>query len=48
MDQRKLSWLAAGMFLLASAGQAAEIHLKNGDVIDGKPVPMPRIAGLNG
>lgn len=40
MDQRKNSWLAVGLFLLASAGQAAEIYLKNGDVIDGKPVPI--------
>src|SRR5688572_11099098 len=40
MDHRRLSWLAAGVFLLASAGHAAEIFLKNGDVIDGKPVPI--------
>lgn len=40
MDQTRLSWLAAGVLLLASAGQAAEIFLKNGDVIDGKPVPI--------
>lgn len=40
MDQRWLSWLLAMALALPSTGQAAEIHLKNGDVIDGKPVPI--------
>ncbi len=40
MDDRRISWLAAWVLMGAALGQAAEIHLKNGDVIDGKPVPI--------
>ena len=37
---QRTAWVLGAAFFLVPVAPAAEIHLKNGDILDGKPVPI--------